>query len=148
MREHFRCNLYFQNVWPVLVAHSSSCFDCPYRSLKWSEVESTWMPSSKHWKPVCAEMRSYKTNWRKAGSMERNFQNIAWLFRIWTYFQIESHFHVFFPCDSGTRTQSVNFQASTNMTSSHVCKEKEALQVSSSLLSVVQKRFKLDSSKL
>ena len=32
----------------------------------WPLVESTWLPSSYHWKPVCTEMTGWKTSQRKA----------------------------------------------------------------------------------
>ena len=35
---------------------------------KWSEVESTWVPNSKSWKPFWTETGGWMTNWRKADS--------------------------------------------------------------------------------
>ena len=42
----------------LLLAHSSTCLDFPILDdLKLKVTNSSWLPSSNHWKPVCMEMR-------------------------------------------------------------------------------------------
>ena len=58
---HFLNKFCPNHVYPCWISSSS----------KWSVAESTRLPSSNHRKPVCAEMRGWKTFRRKASREEK-----------------------------------------------------------------------------